>query len=279
MLIRRTCATLLLLCAAAASLQAAPAQAPVPAQHGLVALAQDMTYETARLYPMQATALGIAGHDGELESPSEAFRAGYVARLQQWKAKLGSITAGFDAHTSLVDRDDALLLQAQIAANLNALLVYQFDRKDYSAPANNVVGAIFTQFQHLPIPGQEGATAADLQHAWADITSRLAKAPSYITAADGLVTLPCHLFGVVGAKQLAAAPDFLNAALTEAAGKQLGAKSNEYGGVCQGARCDPGGDRAIEEVHRCACVELARELRDGAQSLRPHAQGGAAAAL
>jgi uncharacterized protein (DUF885 family) len=228
--IRRSCATLLSLCAAIVSLHAARAQAPMPAHAALVALAQEMTYESARLYPMQATALGIAGHDGELESPSEAFRASYVARLQQWKAKLGSITAGFDAHTPLVERDDALLLQAQLAANLNALLVYQFDRKDYSAPANNVVGAVFTQFQHLPIPGQDGATAADLQHAWADISSRLAKAPAYITAADGLVTLPCHLFGVVGTKQLAAAPDFLNAALTEAARKQLGQQSSEYAG-------------------------------------------------
>lgn len=230
MSIRRRCATMLPMCAALLAVHAAPALAPAPAHQALVSLAQDMTYSTARLYPMQATTLGIPGHDGELEPASEAYRAAYVARLQQWRAQLGMITSGFDARTSLVDRDDAMLLQSQLAANLNALLVYQFDRKDYSAAANNVVGAVFTQFQHLPIPGQDGATASDLQRAWADITSRLAKAPAYLAASSALVTRPCHLFGVVGAKQLAGAPDFLNAALSEAARKQLGEQSGEYAG-------------------------------------------------
>jgi len=194
----------------------------------LVRVAQDMIDTSARLYPMQATALGIAGHDGELEAPSEAFRAAQVARLQQWKGQVDAIVAGFDSRTSLVDRDDAALLRAQLLANLNALQVYQFDRKDYSAPANNVVNALFVQFQHLPVVGQEGATADDLQHAWSDIVSRLSATPAYITAATRLVTKPCHLCGVVGSKQLSGAPDFLSGALTAAARNQFGAASALY---------------------------------------------------
>jgi uncharacterized protein (DUF885 family) len=216
------------LLAAACALHAGKTPAQVPAQRALVRIAEDMTYTTARLYPMQATALGIPGHDGELETPSEAYRSAYLARLRQWRSEVEAIAAGFDAHTPLVERDDAALLGAQLAGYINALQVYQFDRKDYSAPANNLVGAVFIQFQHLPVPGQEGATAADRARAWADITRRLAGAPAYMAAATRLVTLPCHLFGVVGAKQLAGAPDFLNGALTDAARSQLGARSREF---------------------------------------------------
>ncbi|MGH8306510.1 MAG: DUF885 family protein, partial [Steroidobacteraceae bacterium] len=96
---------------------------------------------------------------------------------------------------------------------------------NYSDSANSIVGVLFTQFQHLPVVGQEGATAADLTGAWADITRRLAGTPAYITASDRLVTMPCHLLGVVGSKRLAGAPDFLKGALTEAARKQLGERS------------------------------------------------------
>jgi hypothetical protein len=199
------------------------------AHQALISLAQDITYSTARVYPMLATAQGIPGHDGELEAPSEAFRAAYLARLQQWKSQLGATSARFDSGTSLVDRDDAALLAASLAASLNALTVYQFDRKDYSAAANNVVNAVFTQFEYLPIPGQDGATPAELRRAWSDITARLERTPAYLAAARALVTMPCHLFGVVGAKQLAGAPDFLHGALTDAARSQLGARSGAYG--------------------------------------------------
>jgi uncharacterized protein (DUF885 family) len=189
----------------------------------LVTLARQMTFESARLYPMQATAAGIAGHDAELETPSEAYRAAYIAQLKQWQRKLRAITAGFGSGTSLVDRDDAQLLAAQLAAQLNALLVYRIDRKDYSAAANNIVGAVFVQFQNLPTVGQEGATPADLSKAWADIIGRLSKAPAYIVAAQRLVTTPCHLYGITGSKELAGAPDFLAGALTDAAKSQLSA--------------------------------------------------------
>ncbi|MGC1729727.1 MAG: hypothetical protein WA747_10130, partial [Steroidobacteraceae bacterium] len=165
------------LCAGVLAMHCAGAQPQQSAHRALESLAQDMLYTTARTYPMTATFLGLPGHDGELEKPSEAFRAAQVARLQQWQSRLGSIIAGFDVHTSLVDRDDATLLQARLTASLDELLVYQADRKDYSHPANSIVRAVFVQFQHLPVVGQEGATAAALRRAWADIAARLAGAP------------------------------------------------------------------------------------------------------
>jgi uncharacterized protein (DUF885 family) len=194
----------------------------------LVTLAREMTYESARLYPMQATAAGIAGHDGELETPSEAYRAAYIAQLKQWQKKLRAITAGFGSGTSLVDRDDVQLLAAQLTAQRNALLVYRIDRKDYSAPANSIVGAVFVQFQNLPTVGQDGATPSDLSKAWADIIGRLSKAPAYIVAAQRLVTTPCHLYGITGSKELAGAPDFLAGALTDAAKSQLSADDEAF---------------------------------------------------
>src|ERR1700733_7416451 len=125
-------------------------QAQASAHESLVSLAQDMTYTSARLYPIQATALGIAGHDGDLETPSEAYRAAYIDHLRTWRRQLQAIASGFGTGSSLVNRDDAELLGAQLAAQLNAMLLYRTDRKDYSAPANNVIQAVFIQFQHLP---------------------------------------------------------------------------------------------------------------------------------
>ncbi|HEX4618650.1 MAG TPA: DUF885 domain-containing protein [Steroidobacteraceae bacterium] len=212
---------------AAASLAAGAAQAQV-AHQALVSLAQDMTYTTAAVFPMTATYLGIPGHDGDLQVPSEAFRAAQVQRLREWQGRLDAITAAFDAHTPLVDRDDAALLRADLAGRLNELLVYQTDRKDYADGANSIVSVVFVQFEHLPVVGQEGATAADLKRAWADIARRLAGAPAFIAAEQRLATTPSHLYGVVGARQLAGAPDFLKGALTEAAHAQLGARSPEY---------------------------------------------------
>jgi uncharacterized protein (DUF885 family) len=203
-------------------------QAQGSAHESLVSLAQDMTYTSARLYPMQATALGIAGHDGDLENPSEAYRAAYVEHLRAWRRQLQMIASGFGTGTSLVDRDDAELLGAQLAAQLNAMLVYRTDRKDYSAPANNVIQAVFIQFQHLPTAGEDGATSSDVARAWRDITDRLAKSPAYIAAAQGLVTTPGHLYGIVGSKQLAGAPEFLSGALTDAAKSQLGVDSQAF---------------------------------------------------
>lgn len=207
---------------------AAPTLAAGALHDSLEHLAQDVTYTSAALFPMQATSLGIPGHDAELGSPSETDRAAYIVRLRQWQQQLSVLAAGITPATPLVDRDDAELLAAQLTAQLNALLVYQMDRKQYGAAANEVVGAVFTQFQHLPVAGQEGATAADQARAWADITSRLAKAPAYIAAAQERVTMPCHLFGVIDSQQLGGAPEFLNGALTATAKAQLGARSRAF---------------------------------------------------
>jgi len=198
------------------------------AHQQLVSLAQDIIYTTAAVYPMSATYLGIPGHDGELEAPSEAFRAAQVQRLSQWRGRLEQIVAGFDAQTPLVDRDDGALLRARLTRSLDELLVYQTDRKSYAEAATRLVGVVFTQFQHLPVAGEEGATAADVRRAWLDITRRLAGAPAYIAAAQRLVTTPCHLFGVVGARELAGAPEFLKGALSDAARSQLGERSRDY---------------------------------------------------
>src|SRR5258705_12106869 len=192
---------------------------------GLTHLAQDMVYTNAKLYPLVATALGLPGHDGELDTPGEAQRAAQASRLKSWQQPLAALSARMSAEASLVERDDARLLGAQLIRQLNELLVNQTDRKNYGGAANDLVGAVFVQFQHLPVVGQGGATAADQLRAWADITSRLAKAPEYIAAAQNLVTMPCHLFGAISVQQLDGVPEFMNGAPTPTLATPLSAPS------------------------------------------------------
>jgi len=170
---------------------------------------------------MQATYLGLPGHDGELAMPSEAARARRIARLRETSRRIDRILHQAGPGLSLVDADDAKLLRAQVDGELDRLQVQQTDRKDFAGPALAVTDVLFTQFLHLPVPGRDGATAADLQHAWADITRRMELAPAYIAAGQKLVTHPGHLFGTVGARELAGAPDFFDGALTDAAKSQL----------------------------------------------------------
>ena len=229
--------------AAAVMLGTAPAVAAPSAHDSLTALAEEITYATAALFPMQATGLGIAGHDGELEIPSEAGRAAYVARLRAWEARLRSI-APPERKLSLVDRDDARLLQAQLDASLDGVLVYQTDRKNYAQAATDLVDTIFTQFQHLPIAGQEGAVPGDVSRAWGDIIARLSRAPAYIVASQRLATHPGHLYGVVGSEELGGAPDFFDGALTVAAKTQLGADSAAF------ARFVAARDATVAEIAR-----------------------------
>jgi uncharacterized protein (DUF885 family) len=182
----------------------------------LTDLARDITYTSARSFPTQATQLGIPGYDGDLETPSEQNRAAFIARLQDWQKRLQQL-APPAADLSLVDRDDAKLVAAQLVGSLNFLLVRQQDRKDYAAGANGVVNAIFTQLQFMPVPGHDGAKPAAVDKAWSDITSRLNKAPQYIAESQALVTQPGHLYGVVGSQELEGAASFFNGALTAAA--------------------------------------------------------------
>lgn len=198
------------------SVQAAPSL-----HDQLTALAKDITYTTAALFPTQATSLGIPGHDGELDTPSEANRAAYIAKLQQWQKQLDQLApvqaANPTDHAALVDRDDALLLRAQLVSNLNWLQSRQVDRKDYAGGANTVVGAIFNQLQFMPVVGRDGKTAADVNRAWKDVVDRLGKAPKYIVASQALVTQPGHLYGVVGSQELEGVRDLFTGALTDAA--------------------------------------------------------------
>ncbi|PRC91047.1 DUF885 family protein [Solimicrobium silvestre] len=194
----------------------------------LVQLAQDMTQTTAKLYPISATMMGITGHDGELEQPSEAYRQHYIGQMNLWQKQLKTIVAGAGKTMSLVDQDDAKLLQSKIARELNQLTIYRQDRKDYGSWALNIVGVIYDQFLHLPVNGVEGASNADVTSAWNDIIARMSKASDYIVRGQRLSTTPGHLFGVISSEQLGGAPEFLNEALTGAAKSQLGEQSAEY---------------------------------------------------
>jgi uncharacterized protein (DUF885 family) len=193
-----------------------------PSTHDrLTALAKEFIETESRFDPMQATYLGIAGADGELTIPSEAGRAARIARLQARAVQIDAIRRAAGASISLVDGDDATLLRAQVDEELDHLLLRQGDRKDYAHPALALINVVFTQFLHLPIPGRDGATAADLDKAWADIIARLAKGPAFIAAGQKMVTHPGRLQGVVGEQEIAGAPDFLDGALTAAAKEQL----------------------------------------------------------
>ena len=199
----------------------AGASAGPSAHERLTKLAQEIVNTSARLDPMTATGLGIPGHDGELSIPSAASQARDLQRLHRWESQLAAIAPAGGQHLSLVDRDDARLLQAQLTGQIRAYTVYKSAQKDYSGPAQAIVGAIFTQFQNLPIAGEAGATNADIAAAWDAIASRLSKAPAYIVAAQKLVTHPGHLQGIVGNEQLAGVPDFFNGPLTQTAKGQM----------------------------------------------------------
>ena len=209
----------------AAYAQAAP---EMQTHDSLVKLAKDMTQTTARLYPIAATKLGITGHDGELEQPSETYRQHYIDQLNLWQKQLKAIAASGGKSLSLMDQDDVKLLQAQIARELNQLTVYRQDRKDYGSWALNIVDVIFDQFLHLPVAGAEGASNADVTKAWSDITARMSKASDYIVHGQRLSTTPGRLFGTISSEQLGGAPEFFNDALSAAAKSQLGEQSAEF---------------------------------------------------
>ena len=211
---RSTSALLCLLLASAAS--AAPS-----AHDQLIAIAEESLATTARLDPIVSTELGLPGHDGELVAPSEAARRATIERARALKRRVAAIAARPEVRASLVDADDAKLLIADADGVIDALVDRQSDRKSYARPALQLTGAIFTQFLHLPVTGREQATQADVDRAWADITSRLALGPAYIEAGQRLVTRPGKLAGTVGARQLAGTASFLGGVLSDAAKEQL----------------------------------------------------------
>lgn len=171
--------------------------------------------------PLAASALGLTEADGRLPLPSEAARATRIARLETWGSDLEAIRRDAGAAATLVELDDIRLLRAWVDARLHELTVRQSDRKDHAGPALEIVDAMFSQFLHLPVVGRDGAVQGDLDRAWEALVARLAQAPAYIRAGEQLVTQPGRLFGVVGSRRLAGAPDLFNGALTAAATAQL----------------------------------------------------------
>jgi hypothetical protein len=212
--LRTSAALLLLVLLAPGALPAAPATT----SERLQTLAQSITFGWAKSHPLVATSLGLSDEDGKLDTPSKAENARDLAMIRGWERELAAISL---KGASLVDVDDAKLIRAQLVSYERQYLVYKTYEKDPSAPSMAIMGAIFTQFLHLPIAGTAGATKADVDAAWEKIIARLAGAPAYIAAGNALVTRPGHLYGVTGAEQIDGAPSFLGGALTDAAKQQL----------------------------------------------------------
>ncbi len=181
-------------------------------------LARHITFDWAKTHPLTATEEGLSDEDGMLDTPSLAQDARDLQTIRGWERDIDAIPL---AGATLVERDDIKLLRAQLIGMERGYTVYRTDRKDYSAPGQAIVGAIFTQFEHLPVAGTGGAKKSDVAIAWDRIIARLNDAPFYIAAGEKLVTDPGRLYGTVGAQELAGAPDFLGGALTAAAKAQL----------------------------------------------------------
>ena len=197
---------------------AAPADTSQRANARIQSLARSITFDWAKTHPLLATDEGLSDEDGLLDTPSLARDARDLETIRGWERLLDAI--GLDDAT-LAERDDVKLLRAQLVGMERGYTVYKRDRKDYSAPGRAIVGAIFTQFEHLPPAAPKSATRADLRVAWDRIIARLNGAPRYIAAAEKLVTTPGRSYGTVGAAELEGAPDFLGGALTSAARAQL----------------------------------------------------------
>ena len=160
------------------------AAVPSVAAERLQALARSITFEWAKSHPLSATFLGLSDHDGELDTPSQAQNARDLELIHGWQKELASIPLD---GASLIEVDDAKLLRAQLVALERQYLVYKNYEKDPSGPSLGVMGAIYTQFLHLPIAGVEGATKTDVDVAWRKIIRRLEGAPAYIAAGNALV--------------------------------------------------------------------------------------------
>jgi hypothetical protein len=198
------------------STQGSPATAST--HDRIQALARSITFDWAKAHPLSATDLGLTDEDGLLDTPGSAENARDLATIRRWQRELAAI--GLQG-APLAEVDDVKLLRAQLVHLERQYTVYKTYEKDYSAPSQSILNAIFSQFEHLPISGTNGATDADVALAWNKIIARLGGAPAYIAAGEALVVHPGHLFNAVGSEELAGAPDFMNGALTAAAKAQL----------------------------------------------------------
>jgi uncharacterized protein (DUF885 family) len=212
------------------------ASAETTAHQQLTGIAHAYIDATVADDPIAATALGLPGADGRLAIASEAARASRIARLRAWKAEVDAIAAGA---TTLVDANDARLLRAEFDSALNELVVREGDRKDYAGPGLRLVDTLFVQFLHLPVVGRDGARQDDVDRAWDDIVARLEQGPAFIVAGQRMVTRPGRLFGTVGSRRIAGAPEFLAGALSEAATAQLARRPELL------ARFNAGRDRTL----------------------------------
>src|ERR1700693_5782555 len=117
----------------AGTLGAAPAQPLRTAAYGkLQTLARTITFTWAKRHPLVATSEGLTDYDGDLEIPSAAYRTEDLAQVRTWRASLAAIDL---TRATLVERDDALLLRAQLTELERTFTVYRSDEKDYSGPA------------------------------------------------------------------------------------------------------------------------------------------------
>ena len=164
----RRCTSRLLALAFALFTASSTALAATPAHERLPAIAHAYIDAVVGDDPIAATFLGLPGVDGTLLAPSEERRAARIARLRAWRAELDAVDL---RGATLAEVDDAKLLRAQIRRRLDELLVRQHRPQGLRRAGAALVGVMFTQFLHLPIPGRDGATAADVTSAWADIVA------------------------------------------------------------------------------------------------------------
>ncbi len=195
-----------------------PQTARSTASQRIQVLGRTITFEWAKLHPLVATSLGLTDEDGQLDNPSAEQNARDLEQIRKWQKELAAIPL---PGTSLMDADDVKLLRAQLLGMERQFTVYKTYEKDPARSSLAILNAIYVQFLHLPVPGTEGATEADLAAAWQKIVQRLDRAPAYITAGNAMVTHPGHLYGVTGSEQLAGAPSLLLGPLTDAAKGQL----------------------------------------------------------
>ena len=172
------------------------AQAQATTHERLTQLAQTFIATLAADDPIAGSSLGLTASDSELPAPSEGARTARIARLEIWKAELEVISQAAGPSATLAESNDVKLLRADFDEQLNELRVRQSDRKNYAGASLRLVGAIFSQFLHLPIVGREDATQADVDNGWDAIVSRLEKGPAFIVAGQRLATQPGRLAGI-----------------------------------------------------------------------------------
>ena len=181
-------------------------------------LARDIELGWAAAHPMHATDVGLEQYDDRLDTLSPEAFAADAARIAKWRARLAAIDA---SNADLHDRDDALLLATRLHQLDEPITVTKPWEKDPAYAPLGVVDTLYTMFLWKPVAGEHGGTRANLQRFWRHTIARMEAAPQFIADGRRVLSHPGNLQGVVGAKELAGAPGFLNGALTAAAKADL----------------------------------------------------------